>query len=97
MPICTAALRLCLYIDAGLGLVYGKVETPGGMRDITDTAFAYQGILGLGYNITENWGMTLDYRYTGSNDWKKHGLKYDVLNSHSVALGICYSFSPLEW
>lgn len=85
------------YIGAGLGVVHGKVEAPSGFSDIKDTVFAYQGIIGVGYNITENWGATLDYRYTGSDDWKKHGLKYEGLNSHSVALGIRYSFSPMEW
>lgn len=85
------------YIGAGLGAVHGKAEMPRGVSDIKDTVFAYQGIIGLGYSITENWGMTLDYRYTGSEDWKHHGLKYDGLNSHSVSLGVRYSFAAMEW
>jgi len=53
------------YIGAGAGLAFIK-ESALGAQDNT-TAFAYQGIIGVGYNIDPTWRVNLEGRYFGTS------------------------------
>jgi outer membrane protein OmpA-like peptidoglycan-associated protein len=75
------------YLGGGFGAVMGWVDS-----DYSDTVFGYQGIAGVGYNVTENVGLTLDYRYLGSSDWKDGGATYGNYSNHTVLLGLRYAF-----
>jgi OmpA-OmpF porin, OOP family len=61
--------NLVPYVGAGVGGAYldldGKVKTDGVSAKGTDNVFAYQGIVGLGYQITPNWRADANYHYLG--------------------------------
>ncbi|MBE1237883.1 OmpA family protein [Phaeovibrio sulfidiphilus] len=80
------------YIGGGVGAVLGWIDMPRGVKDGSDTAFGYQGIAGVGYNITDNFGMTVDYRYLGTTSFKDGGVKYEGLGNHTVMVGLRYAF-----
>jgi outer membrane protein OmpA-like peptidoglycan-associated protein len=52
------------YIGAGAGIAFEKASALG-LQDNT-TAFAYQGIVGMGYNIDPTWRVNLEGRYFGT-------------------------------
>lgn len=80
------------YLGAGIGAVVGWLGTSSPLSDVDDTAFGYQGIAGVGYNLTDNVGVTLDYRFLGTTSWKDSGLKYESYLNHTVMLGLRYAF-----
>jgi outer membrane protein OmpA-like peptidoglycan-associated protein/outer membrane protein W len=89
------------YVGAGVGMswVMADMTEPSSGRgfDDNDIAFAYQGIAGVGYNITQNVGMTLDYRFLGTTgldfDTPAGKADYDAYYNHTVMLGLRYSFT----
>jgi outer membrane protein OmpA-like peptidoglycan-associated protein len=52
------------YVGAGAGIAFDKVSALG-VSDNT-TAFAYQGIIGVGYNIDSQFRLNLEGRYFGT-------------------------------
>jgi OOP family OmpA-OmpF porin len=52
------------YIGAGAGVAFDKMSALG-LQDNT-TNFAYQGIVGIGYNIDPTWRVNLEGRYFGT-------------------------------
>lgn len=60
-----------------------------------DSGFAYQGIVGLSYDITRNMSLFVDYRYFGSEDHdiRFAGASRDIENTtHNVLAGLRYTF-----
>jgi opacity protein-like surface antigen len=45
------------YVGGGIGMAVHKLDFDSGGSE-SDTVFAYQGIAGLAYSFTPNWGMT---------------------------------------
>ncbi len=80
------------YVGAGAG-----VALVDGNSSLSSTQFAYQGIIGLGWNIDQNFRVNLDGRYYGTsspqvningfnNTWSN--------NNFSVMLGLVVKFAP---
>ena len=72
------------YAGAGLGLAFAS---PGllGPSSLGATAFAYQGIVGVGYNATPLLRVNLDARYYGTSNPGTY-----TNNDISVMLGVTY-------
>jgi outer membrane protein OmpA-like peptidoglycan-associated protein len=89
------------YVGAGVGMswVMADMREPstGASVNDNDIAFAYQGIAGVGYNVTENVGVTLDYRFLGTTplDFSSAAgnVDYDAYYNHTVMVGLRYSFT----
>ncbi len=75
------------YIGAGAGVALIDSNTSLG-----STQFAYQGILGLGWNIDENFRVDLDGRYYGTTNPAVNNTTWSN-NNFSVMLGLTYKFS----
>jgi len=90
------------YVGAGLGYAWSEVNDFGvtglNVANDDDSDFAWQFIVGIGYDITDNATLAVDYRYfdtaadirttpaTGSTS-------NDVdLESHTISLGLRYKF-----
>lgn len=72
------------YAGAGVGLAFAS---PGllGPSSLGETAFAYQGIVGVGYNATSLLRVNLDARYYGTSNPGTY-----ANNDISVMLGVTY-------
>ncbi|MCF8479395.1 MAG: OmpA family protein [Rhodospirillum sp.] len=89
------------YVGAGVGMSWvmaDMVEPSTGLSvNDDDIAFAYQGIAGVGYNVTENVGVTLDYRFLGTTGLQFNSnagnVDYDAYYNHTVMVGLRYSFT----
>jgi opacity protein-like surface antigen len=78
------------YIGAGAGV--GFVDGSG---SLSSTVFAYQGILGLGWNVDTNFRVNLDGRYYGTSNPTVNGVGWSN-NNFSVMLGLQIKFGPAE-
>ena len=86
----------------GLGLGGARIDADGispvsGTRvDDSDFGFAYQGILGISYELSEQWSATADYRYFSAPDLSfgaGNGTGVDSnFDSHSVMVGLRFNF-----
>jgi outer membrane protein OmpA-like peptidoglycan-associated protein len=76
------------YIGAGAGL--GLVDSA---TSLGSTQFAYQGILGIGWNVDSNFRVDLDGRYYGTTNPNVNGSTWSN-NNFSVMLGLTYKFGP---
>jgi len=76
------------YIGAGAGV--GFVDSN---QSLGSTVFAYQGIIGLGWNVDTNFRVNLDGRYYGTSNPTLNGVGWTNSN-FSVMLGLQYKFSP---
>ena len=74
------------YIGAGAGL--GLVD---GNSSLSSTVFAYQGIIGLGWNADTNFRVNLDGRYYGTTNPQVNGVGW-TNNNFSVMLGLQFKF-----
>src|SRR5476651_887992 len=70
------------YIGAGVGVAFEKVSALG-LQDNT-TAFAYQGIVGVGYNIDPTWRVNLEGRYFGTTGPTVVGANFQ--NKNNIAM-----------
>ncbi|MFI4999201.1 MAG: OmpA family protein [Reyranellales bacterium] len=82
------------YIGAGAGVAFVNASALGGST--SSTQFAYQGILGVGWNINESFRLDLDGRYYGTtsptiNNPLIGGVTYQN-NNISLMLGLTYKF-----
>ena len=78
------------YIGAGAGV--GFVD---GNSSLSSTVFAYQGIIGLGWNVDTNFRVNLDGRYYGTSNPSINGVGWSN-NNFSVMLGLQIKFGPAE-
>jgi OOP family OmpA-OmpF porin len=95
--------RVTPFVGIGIGMSrvsYNSVKSKDGILatiDDTDNVFAYQGMAGLAYDITESWKIDLEYRYfhtqdtTLKNDSGVDG-NLDCNSNHSVIVGVRYLF-----
>ncbi len=68
----------------------------------SETAFAYQGLAGIGYSLSERLKLDLGYKYFAVEDLDFNGVGplgearvYDTdYRDHSVTLGLRYAFGP---
>jgi len=74
------------YIGAGVGL--GLVDSN---TSLGSTVFAYQGIVGLGWNVDTNFRVNLDGRYYGTSNPTINGQQW-TNNNFSVMLGLQFKF-----
>jgi outer membrane protein OmpA-like peptidoglycan-associated protein len=74
------------YVGAGAGIAFVDPSLAGGCN-MCSTQFAYQGIVGLGYNVDQNWRVDLDARYYATTNTGSYQ------NSNvGVMLGVSYKF-----
>jgi opacity protein-like surface antigen len=78
------------YIGAGAGI--GFVD---GNSSLSSTVFAYQGIVGIGWNVDTNFRVNLDGRYYGTSNPSVNGVGWSN-NNFSVMLGLQIKFGPAE-
>jgi len=74
------------YIGAGAGV--GFVDSNSSLGS---TVFAYQGIVGLGWNVDTNFRVNLDGRYYGTSNPSVNGANW-TNNNFSVMLGLQLKF-----
>jgi outer membrane protein OmpA-like peptidoglycan-associated protein len=80
------------YIGAGAGVAFVDGNT-----FLQNTVFAYEGILGVGYNIDSQWRVALEGRYVGTTNANVviNGVNVGVNNSNIVAMVYGqYKFAP---
>ncbi|MBV8393499.1 MAG: OmpA family protein [Alphaproteobacteria bacterium] len=78
------------YVGAGAGIAFVDPGLAGGCT-MCSTQFAYQGIVGLGYNIDPNWRINLDGRYYGTTNTSQF-----QNNNIALMLGVSYKFGQAE-
>ena len=76
------------YVGAGAGVAF--VDGDG---SLSSTQFAYQGIIGLGWNVDSNFRVDLDGRYYGTSNPTVAGTTW-TNNNFSVMLGLTLKFGP---
>ena len=74
------------YIGAGAGVAFVDPSLPSGCT-MCSTQFAYQGIVGLGWNIDQSFRVNLDGRYHGTTNPGAY-----TNNNVGVMLGVTYKF-----
>src|ERR1044071_252907 len=80
------------YVGAGAGIAFVDSNSSLG-----STQFAYQGIIGLGWNVDTNFRVNLDGRYycTSNPSVTVNGFNSTWSNNNfSVMLGLVYKFAP---
>jgi outer membrane protein OmpA-like peptidoglycan-associated protein len=80
------------YIGAGAGLAFIDSNTAFG-----STQFAYEGIVGVGYNIDSQWRVALEGRYVGTTNpsFVVNGVNVALNNNNIVAMVYGqYKFAP---
>lgn len=97
--------RLSPYVGVGVGAAHVNYSNVGGSSGVlfndSDNVFAYQGIIGLRYDISAHWTADLDYRYFATLDphFNTSGKTVPATTgvrsqyrSHNILLGITYHF-----
>ena len=79
------------YVGAGAGIAFADSGING--CSLCSTQFAYQGIVGVGWNIDPNFRINLDARYYGTTNGG--GLQYQN-NNITAMLGVTYKFGQPE-
>jgi outer membrane protein OmpA-like peptidoglycan-associated protein len=77
------------YIGAGAGIAFVDPTING--CSLCSTQFAYQAILGLGWNVDQNFRVNLDGRYYGTTSPGAY-----QNNNISLMLGLTYKFASAE-
>ncbi len=79
------------YVGVGVGFAHGTLDItgPGGSARESDNAFAWQGIAGLAYNVSQQIDLTADYRYLDTANFSDLGTDY---SAHEVRAGLRYNF-----
>ncbi len=78
------------YIGAGAGIAFVD-----GDSSLGSTQFAYQGIIGFGWNVDSNFRVNLDGRYYGTTNPSVGGSTWNN-NNFGVMLGLTYKFGQPE-
>lgn len=87
------------FVGAGVGVTRlgadWKADNDRLVKD-TDWVFAYQGMTGVSYDLTRNWGINAQYRYFSTQDASFHidggGTAEFGYSSHSLLAGVTYRF-----
>jgi outer membrane protein OmpA-like peptidoglycan-associated protein len=91
------------FVGVGIGAAYldtGKVKQAGAeVYKGEDWAFAYQGFVGVGYDVTKNVEIKAQYRYFSTLDYdttatatsQKLTSEY---HDHAILVGLTYKFGP---
>lgn len=85
------------YVMGGLGMAWNKVDSTRYTKGDTKMSFAWTAGAGIGYRLSDCWGLDLGYRYADLGEGRskfKDGsgrLKEDV-KSHDVLLSARYYF-----
>lgn len=86
------------YLGAGIGMARVEMEDVGlGGTQIEDgeTSWAWQGIAGAAYGVSENVDVTLDYRYFSAPDVELNATAGSVdtdYENHTIMVGLRYTF-----
>jgi outer membrane protein OmpA-like peptidoglycan-associated protein len=95
--------RLDLTVGVGAGAAYAQFDDSVGTDD-DDWNFAYQGIVGLSYEMTNRLDLTLTYRYQNVNE-PAFGLAhaaeidnyvFEDVENHTVTIGLRYDLHEDE-
>jgi outer membrane protein OmpA-like peptidoglycan-associated protein len=78
------------YVGAGAGVAFVDPSISPGCT-MCSTQFAYQAIVGIGYNMAPGWRLDLDGRYYGTTNPGQYNN-----NNFSVMLGLTYKFGQPE-
>jgi OOP family OmpA-OmpF porin len=78
------------YVGAGAGVAFVDPSISPGCT-MCSTQFAYQGIVGIGYNMAPGWRLDLDGRYYGTTNPGQY-----TNNNISLMLGLTYKFGQPE-
>jgi OmpA-OmpF porin, OOP family len=98
-------IELSPSMDLTLGGGIGYDETTfdiGGAAEASDSGFAWQGIVGMGWAISPNTDLTLTYRYmnvTGPELSAGAGIatvEFDDLTKHSLTVGVRFNMAGGE-
>jgi OOP family OmpA-OmpF porin len=76
------------YVGAGAGIAF--IDSTS---SLSSTQFAYQGIVGLGWNVDTNFRVNLDGRYYGTSNPSVNGSTWSN-NNFTVMLGLIIKFAP---
>ena len=86
-------------VGAGVSFSVLTIDDVGGLDGTeSDAVFAYQGILGLRYDISEQWAVNLTYKYFRTTDpsWDVRGSSRDIefegANTHAFMAGFNLRF-----
>ncbi|WOO42320.1 outer membrane protein [Rubellicoccus peritrichatus] len=79
------------YWGVGLGYAVTELELNGGFED-SGGEFAYQGMIGIGYNILENLSIELGWKAYSSLEPEIGGVDFDTPLVNQAELGIQYKF-----
>jgi outer membrane protein OmpA-like peptidoglycan-associated protein len=90
------------FLGAGIGVarvVSNDMQRNGSWAYSGDNwAFAYQGMAGVGYDLTRDWMLKAQYRYFATADYNVAGAGgtsgHAEYHSHAVLVGLTYSFNP---
>jgi outer membrane protein OmpA-like peptidoglycan-associated protein len=97
--------RLGLSLGAGAGGDHFTLEVPGFAFDEGDWQFAYQGIAGLNYMLTDRLDLFANYRYFRVNEPEVSGpgvpagtytYAFDDAVKHTATIGLRYHFGAPE-
>ena len=87
------------FLGAGIGLARTSINWKGDEGSLvkdSDWQFAYQGIAGIAYDISKNWGVKAQYRYFATLDPKYKdsdgGTVEADYRSHAILAGLTYRF-----
>jgi outer membrane protein OmpA-like peptidoglycan-associated protein len=97
--------KLALSLGAGAGADHFNFEVPGFAFDEGDWSFAYQGIAGLSYELTDRLDVFANYRYFRVNQPDVSGpssgpatrtFEFDDPVKHTATIGLRYHFGAPE-
>lgn len=88
--------RTTAFVGAGLGVAYVdlNVDPDTGIdhHDLQGVGFAYQGIVGLAWQIAQGVSITADYRLWTSTDIESDDSTLEMPVFHMVEVGVRFSF-----
>ena len=79
------------YLVGGAGFATGSLSSILGLPSANDTKFAYQGGVGVGFDIKRNITLDASYRYLATSDFSFNDDKWSY-GSHNMLFGVRYSF-----
>jgi len=92
--------KLSPFVGAGIGFANVNIDnakatdTSGNLLiDDSDTVFAFQAMAGLSYELTEEWSITGEYRFFGTDSISAAGTPDDIeYQTHNFQIGGRYDF-----
>ncbi len=83
--------QMGLYVGGGAGYVQNDSSYTG-LGSVSGGTFAFQGMFGLNYKVSDQVSLGLGYRYLNIGEIEEAGIKVDSRNHHIVEGGVVYSF-----